>query len=135
MRNICGDLKVVAILLGMQQGYTKYCCFLCEWDSRDRTSHYARKECPLRKNLTPGHKNFFDPKEVILPPLHIKLGLRKNFVKAFNKSGNAFRYLQELFSRISDAKLQEGIFVGLQIKEVMKDANFEEQLDEVEKVA
>ena len=25
-----GDLKVVALLLGMQLGYTKYCCFLCE---------------------------------------------------------------------------------------------------------
>jgi len=31
---LCGDLKVVALLLGIQLGYTKYCCFLCEWDSR-----------------------------------------------------------------------------------------------------
>ena len=31
--NICGDFKVLAILLGLQLGYTKYCCFLCEWDS------------------------------------------------------------------------------------------------------
>jgi hypothetical protein len=30
--NICGDLKV----LGLWLGYTKYCCFLCEWDSKDR---------------------------------------------------------------------------------------------------
>jgi len=27
---LCGDLKVVALLLGMQLGYTKYCCFLFE---------------------------------------------------------------------------------------------------------
>jgi hypothetical protein len=33
--NICGDLKVIALLLRLQLGYTKYCCFLCEWDSRD----------------------------------------------------------------------------------------------------
>jgi hypothetical protein len=33
---LCGDLKVVALLLGMQLGYTKYCCFLCKWDSRDK---------------------------------------------------------------------------------------------------
>lgn len=26
---ICADFKVIAIILGMQQGYTKYCCFLC----------------------------------------------------------------------------------------------------------
>jgi hypothetical protein len=31
----CGDLKVVALLLG----YTKYCCFLCECDSWDRKNH------------------------------------------------------------------------------------------------
>ena len=33
--NICCDLKVVALLPGMQLGYTKFCCFLCEWDNRD----------------------------------------------------------------------------------------------------
>jgi hypothetical protein len=33
--NICGDLKVIALLLGLQLGNTNYCCFLCEWDSRD----------------------------------------------------------------------------------------------------
>ena len=49
----------------------------------------------------------------------------KNFVKALNKSGNAFRYLQELFPRISDAKLQEGIFVNPQRREMIKDAKFE----------
>jgi hypothetical protein len=39
---ICGDLKVLELLLGMQQGYTKYCCFLCEWDSHDKkTSLYT----------------------------------------------------------------------------------------------
>jgi len=34
-RKLCGDLKVVALLLGMKIEYTKYCCYLCEWDSRD----------------------------------------------------------------------------------------------------
>jgi len=28
-----GDLKVAALLLGMQLGYTNYCCSLCEWDT------------------------------------------------------------------------------------------------------
>jgi hypothetical protein len=30
--NIRTDLKVVALLTGLQGGYTKCCCFLCEWD-------------------------------------------------------------------------------------------------------
>jgi hypothetical protein len=42
---LCGDLKVVALLLGMQLGYTKYCSFLCEWDSRDKKNQYVNKLC------------------------------------------------------------------------------------------
>ena len=44
---ICGDLKVIALLMGMQPGYTKFCCFICEWDSRNREEHYKRKEWPI----------------------------------------------------------------------------------------
>jgi len=40
---LCGNLKVVALLLGMKLQYTKYCCFLCEWDSRDKKNHYVNK--------------------------------------------------------------------------------------------
>jgi hypothetical protein len=45
---LCGDLKVVALLIGMQLGYTKYCCFLCEWDSRDKKNHCVNKLWPKR---------------------------------------------------------------------------------------
>ena len=27
---ICGDLKVIALLLGLHKEFTKYCCFICE---------------------------------------------------------------------------------------------------------
>ena len=53
---LCGDLKVVALLLGLQGGYTKNYCFLCEWDSRDRESNYVTKVLPQRKSLEPGKK-------------------------------------------------------------------------------
>ena len=36
---ICGDLKVVGIILGFQGGYTKHPCFLCLWDSRANDQH------------------------------------------------------------------------------------------------
>jgi len=45
---ICGDLKVVALLLGLQGSYTKYCCFICKWDSRARAAHYVRQNWPMR---------------------------------------------------------------------------------------
>jgi len=50
---VCGYFKVIAVLLGLQAGYTKYSFFLCEWDSRSR----GRKHWPHRQSLTPGMKN------------------------------------------------------------------------------
>ena len=51
---ISGDLKVIALLLGLQQGFTKYCCSICEWDSRALSLHYSRKDWLARKSLEPG---------------------------------------------------------------------------------
>lgn len=126
---ICGDLKVIAILLGMQLGFTKYCCFLCLWDSRDRKSHYKKVNWPTR-DLNPNEKNvvdkpLVDSKDVLLPPLHIKLGLMKNFVKAMDQEGQAFKYLRAKFPRLSDAKVKEGIFIGPQIREIVNDPAFD----------
>ena len=68
--NICADLKVIGILLGMQGGYTKYCCFLCEWDSRARDKHYKQKVWTKRSKYVPGLKNvsrifLFDPNKIL----------------------------------------------------------------------
>jgi hypothetical protein len=38
---LCGDLKIIGFLLGMQGGFTKYSCFLCLWDSRASREHYV----------------------------------------------------------------------------------------------
>ena len=70
-----------------------------------------------------------DMNKVLLPPLHIKLGLMKNFVKALHKNGAAFQHLSTVFPGLSPAKLKEGIFVGPQIREVLKDTDFEELLN------
>lgn len=92
----------------MQSGYRKYCCFLCFWDNRARQHHYTRKNWPARKNVKVGKNNIkYEPimkkKNIILPPLHIKLGLTKNFVKALNKEGQAFTYLKNIFVNLSFA--------------------------------
>ena len=80
---LCGYLKVVALLLGMKLGYTKYCCFLRKWDSRNKKNHYVNKLWPIQTSLTPGEKNVVIPllvlpEKIYLPPLHIKLGLMEN---------------------------------------------------------
>jgi hypothetical protein len=76
-----------------------------------------------------------NPEKVFLLPLHIKLGLMKNFVKAIDKNGAGFMYLKHNFARLSDAKIKEGIFVGTKIRELINDEQFEEQLNEVGKSA
>ena len=95
---LCGDPKVIGLLMGMQAGFTKYCC------------EHSLKENPLHS-------------------LHIKLGLMKNFVKVLHKNGAAFQHLSTVFPGLSAAKLKEGIFVGPQIREVLKDTDFEELLN------
>uniref|UniRef100_UPI003590302A uncharacterized protein isoform X2 n=1 Tax=Myxine glutinosa TaxID=7769 RepID=UPI003590302A len=54
---ICGDLKVVSMVLGLQGGYTKYPCFLCLWDSRADKQHYVQRNWPERSCLEPGYHN------------------------------------------------------------------------------
>jgi len=63
---LCGDLNVAALLLAMQLGYTEYCCFLCEWDSRDKKNHYVNEVWPKRTSLTTGEKNVVNP-PLVLP--------------------------------------------------------------------
>lgn len=134
---ICGDLKVIGLLVGMQGGFTKYCCFMCLWDSRDREKHYNIKQWETRQEFIPGqcnvkHKPLVNPTNVLLPPLHIKLGLMKQFVKGLNRDDSGFSYLQEIFPHLTYAKLKEGIFVGPQIRKLLKDNILETKLTNVE---
>ncbi|UYV74013.1 hypothetical protein LAZ67_11001828 [Cordylochernes scorpioides] len=110
------------------------------YDSRDRERHYIKKIWPNRKIFTPGYKNIanlplIDSENIYLPPLHIKLGLMKNFVKAMDRNASGFAYLKQKFSSISEAKIKEGIFVGPQIRELQQDGNFQNSLNEVEAAA
>ncbi|KAI6658854.1 hypothetical protein LOD99_15179 [Oopsacas minuta] len=135
---ICGDLKVISLLLGQQDGYTKYPCFLCLWDSRADARQYVQKAWPHRDHLVPGSHNVIqeplvDSNDVLLPPLHIKLGLMKNFVKALPKESGGFLYLVEKFPAISDAKIKGGIFVGPQIRELFRDDEFLKKLNSLER--
>lgn len=139
---ICADLKVVAILCGLQGGYTKYCCFLCKWDSRADHLHYIKKDWPLRTNIIVGADNIqrtalVDKNNIILPPLHIKLGLAKNFIKKLAKDGTqeAFARLKAIFSYLSHAKLKEGVLNGPEIRKLLQDDEFSSLLSPVEAAA
>ena len=134
---ICGDLKVPGLVLGLQGGYTKYPSVLCLWDSRADDQHYIRQEWPLRHGLEPGLHNvqsppLVEPNKVLLPPLHTKLGLMKNIVKAMDRKGRGFTFLQQKFPRVSLEKHKAAIFDGPQIRELMKDSTFDDALSATE---
>jgi len=137
---ICSDLKVVGILIGLQYGNTKYPCFLCLWDSRDKSNHFQKREWTNRNEFTLGKNNvvqkpLVEPNKILIPPLHLKLGLMKNFVKAMDKEGAGLRYLGQKFTKISKAKINEGIFVGPDIRKLFKDEAFVEMLSQKERDA
>ena len=81
------------------------------------TQHYKQKDWGSRSTLVTGEhsvkKNLLvNINKVHLPPLHIKLGLIKNFVKAWDENWCCHLCV---FSGLSASKLKEGIFVGPQI--------------------
>jgi len=52
-------------------------------------------------------------------------------VKGVNKTGRGFDYLRSKFPNVSDAKIKE----GPQIRELMQDKQFDEDLNETERKA
>ena len=97
------------------------------------------KTWPARKDLTPGSHNalnssLIERTKILLPPLHIKLGLAKQFVKALKLTSHAFRHIKQMFSSISEAKAKCGIFVGLQIR-MLASEELEKQMSDLERNA
>jgi hypothetical protein len=75
------------------------------------------------------------PEKIYLPPLYIKLGLTKHFVKGMDKTGSGFQYLRNKFPNVSDTNIKEGTFIGVQIGELMQDRQFDEDMNETERNA
>ena len=128
------------ILLGQQAGYVKYPCFLCLWDSRADDQHWQKKDWPVREELVVGENNVINEPlvecdSILLPPLHIKLGLMKQFVKALDKNGDCFRYIRSRFPGTSYEKVRAGIFDGPQIRTLIRDPAFVLHMTVVESAA
>ena len=90
------------------------------WDSRDCPQHYM-KDWPLREELVPSRErniindSLVDRDRILFPPLHIKLGLIKQFTKALDKDGDCLTYLCQAFLELTMEKLKADIFDGPQI--------------------
>jgi len=105
---LCGNLKAVALLLGIQLAFTNYCCFLSEWESRDKKNHYLNKLWPKRISLRAGEKNVFNSTRVLREkkfPRSFAHKAHGNFVEGLEKTGRGLEYVRNKFRNESDKKL------------------------------
>ena len=99
---------------------------------------YTKNYWPLQEELVPCKERnvindpLVDGDRILFPPLHIKLGLIKQFTKAFDKDGNYLTYLCQAFPGLAMEKLKAGIFDGPQIRQLIRDPEFENSMNEVE---
>ena len=56
----------------------------------------------------------------MLPPLHVKSGLLKQFLKAVDVKRKAVKEIRKMFPKLSNVKVKRGIFVGSQIATMLK---------------
>ncbi|GBN45149.1 hypothetical protein AVEN_62806-1 [Araneus ventricosus] len=63
---VCGEFKMLTMLLSQQAGCTIYPCCLCLWDSRVRDLHSTKTDWSLRGAVTAGEKNVINTS--LVPP-------------------------------------------------------------------
>ena len=108
-----GDLVPCNNINDLSDTLNKYCCFLCEWNSHSRGSHYIMKDWLPHQSLEPGMKNvqhlpLVEQDKILLPLLNTKLGLVKNLDTAMGKSSQGFKHLGSEFPSLSNAKIKSG---------------------------
>ena len=133
------DFKIVAFLMGLQGGFTKFHCSLCLWESRNTALHYEKRKWPPRTYYEVGthvkQEPLVGPRKILLPPLHIRLGLIKQFAKQLAPEGNALKHIQEQFPKLAEAKVKAGVLVGSQVKRLNDSHSFLQKLSDVERAA
>lgn len=112
---IIRDYKMVAFLMGLQD--------LCLCHQAGGLDWPQQTEFAVDRNNVKW-KPLVDPQKVLMPPLHITLGLMKQFVTGLDKESAAFRYLHNFFPKLSETKVK----VRAQIKKILQCKKFPEKL-------
>lgn len=138
---ICCDLKLVNVLCGLGPAQSAFCCFLCNFRStQDEYLNHYTTTYELREDYRPGDKttlreSLVNKKNIILPPLHIMLGLYSSFIKSVQNNEDLFEYLQSLMPHVSKAKHIDGILVGPDVRKLISDQTFYNFLDDEQAAA
>ena len=110
------------------------------WDSRDRERHWIQKNWPKRDTLERGmpnviHNPIVSRNKIIFSPLHIKLGLMKQFVKALSVDSECFQHLICTFPGLSYEKIKAGVFNRPRIRTLVRDQGFTQTMNDKEMAA
>ena len=81
------------------------------------------------------HNPIVSTDKTIFPPLHIKLGLMTQFVKALSVDGECFQHLICTFLGLLYNKIKAGVFNGPQIRTLVRDQGFTQTMNDKEKAA
>lgn len=132
---LCHDKHEDVFFLGQRVGFTKYLCFLCLWYFRPNDQHWD--DWPICEEIVVGTKNVIKESlvncdRIILSPLHIILGLMKQFFKALNQDAACFSYT---CTELPNEKLQAGLFDATQIRKLINDENFVSHITEIDATA
>ena len=112
-------------LLGQQSGFTKYPCIPCMQDSiTQRRTGLCGRNAKKGTSLT---TLWWTDAEYSSHRCTIK-----QFTKAPHKDGDCLTYLCQLFPGLTLVKLKAGIFDGPQIRQLIRDPEFENLMNEVE---
>ena len=71
----------------------------------------------------------------MLLTLHIKLGLAKQLAKALKSDSEAFKHVQTMFPKLSEAKVKGGIFTGPQNRQMLGSKELEGKMTVLERDA
>ena len=81
------------------------------------------------------HDPIVNQDKILFPPLQIKLGLIKQFLKALNTNSKCFQYLIYAFPKLSYDEIKAGVFEGPQIRLLVGYKKFVEVITNQEKAA
>ena len=73
--------------------------------------------------------------KIIFPPLHIKLGLMKQFVKVLNTDDECFQHIFSMLPDLSFEKITAGIFNGPKIRALVHNQEFARKMNDKERTA
>ena len=127
---------MLQLLMGLKvAGNIRNPCVFCLFHAQSN-ERYTRLEWEKRDEFIVGQHSVENPplilsKDIILPVLHLKLGIFKQFIK-YLKNDAAISIVGEMFPRTSTQKVTAGIFTGPQVDKIIEDDGFISALTEEE---